>query len=622
MPCPSGYPNRPSRIYYKKMPAPLTAADPPQPELRLMVELPSWRDVFLSNLRDSLFPRRLAPLELRSAPAAFWPDVFVKRNLPWDGFMQSGACHLIAVGLLIGLTRLLAMQPRVVQAPVFDHSEVVYYQPSEYLPPLDTRSASTDPPRRADPELAPQPIISVPAEADNRSQTIVTPPKIRLRRDIRLPNIVAWSDASRKPRLEIPDAPLTPASEITRIAPKLENPVVTPPPDSARIAHRRNSPALQNSVVAPPPEVHSANTGFQGLQADPIAPPPTVDAASNRRVGSINIAPTTVIAPAPQLPLAAQRTVPAGRLDATGASAAQVVPPPPAVAAGASSASFGSPGRVIALNLHPAIGGPPDPPAGNRRGSFAASPEGHSGASGAPGSTKAEEGVGTGAAGVSGGKTNGSGASHKEAGTLPSGLYVGNSAEKTSSVAGDPGPKSPTNSVNPNLLASAAPPRVTGAARPMQPGNESSLTEPERAVFGNRRFYSVTLNMPNLNSGGGSWVVRFAELNHEPGGHDATEPKPDLTQPMATRKVDPAYPLQLMRENVAGTVILYAVIHADGTVANVRVLRSVDDRLDRYASEAVAQWKFDPATKNGAPVDVEATFHIPFRPSRNAGTNF
>ena len=127
--------------------------------------------------------------------------------------------------------------------------------------------------------------------------------------------------------------------------------------------------------------------------------------------------------------------------------------------------------------------------------------------------------------------------------------------------------------------------------------------------------------MPNLNSAGGSWVIRFAEKNHETTnpGNDAVAA--NLSQPMATRKVDPAYPLQLMRENVAGTVILYAVIHADGSVGNVRILRGVDERLDRFAAEAVAQWKFNPATRNGSPVDVEATFQIPFRPSR-VGTNF
>ena len=155
----------------------------------------------------------------------------------------------------------------------------------------------------------------------------------------------------------------------------------------------------------------------------------------------------------------------------------------------------------------------------------------------------------------------------------------------------------------------------------MQPESSTKLSEAERSVFGNRRFYSVTLNMPNLNSAGGSWVIRFAELNRDSSNHDPGAAAPDLSQPMATRKVDPAYPIQLMRENVAGTVILYAVIHADGSVGNVRILRGVDYRLDRYASEAVAQWKFDPATKNGTPVDVEATFQIPFKPTR-VGSNF
>jgi TonB family protein len=155
----------------------------------------------------------------------------------------------------------------------------------------------------------------------------------------------------------------------------------------------------------------------------------------------------------------------------------------------------------------------------------------------------------------------------------------------------------------------------------MQPDSAANLSEAERAVFGNRRFYSVTLNMPNLNSAGGSWIIRFAELKHDLSDRDPGAHAEDLSQPMATRKVDPAYPAQLMRENVHGTVILYAVIHADGSVGNIRILRGADQRLDRYAAEAVSQWKFDPATKKGTPVDVEATFQIPFRPAR-VGTNF
>ena len=130
-------------------------------------------------------------------------------------------------------------------------------------------------------------------------------------------------------------------------------------------------------------------------------------------------------------------------------------------------------------------------------------------------------------------------------------------------------------------------------------------------MFGDRKFYSLTLNMPNLNSAGGSWVIRFAELKQ-----DASTDSAGLSAPTATRKVDPAYPLQLMRENVEGTVIVYAVIHANGNVGSVRILRGIDDRIDPFASQAISQWRFRPATRNGVAVDVEATFLIPFRPGR------
>jgi TonB family protein len=583
---------------------------------RLLVELPSRPRVFFSNLRDLVFPRRFLPLEFRSTPAPFWPDVFVNRPLPWYGFLQSIACHALAFVLLIGVTRFLALQPQVVPTPVFDRAQVIYYQPSEYLPPLDTRSETATQPAKADPEFSPQPIISVPPEADNRTQTIVTPPNIKLKRDVALPNIVAWADTPTKPRLEIPPVPLTLAADITRIAPQLQNSVVKPPPDAADLTHRRNLPTAQNSVVAPPPDVTASNSAaFQTQQPALIAPPPNVESAYTRPLGDLNIGPSSVIAPAPRLPVAEQRAVSSSRL--TGMGVAQVVAPPPSVSASGSSAEFGARGRVIVLNLHPAVGAPPDPPAGNRRGTFAATPEGHAGASGSPGANSANITGGAGSGGSA--KESGTGSTRKGTTDVPAGLYVGSTAAKSSPVAGD---NSSTNSVNPNLMASVRPPRVSSApSRTMQPESTTKLSEPERAVFGNRKFYSVTLNMPNLNSAGGSWVIRFAELNHDSSNHDTNSPPADLSQPAATRKVDPAYPLQLMRENVAGTVILYAIIHADGTVGNVRVLRGVDDRLDQFASQALAQWQFQPAMKNGSPVDVEATFQIPFRPTR-VGTNF
>lgn len=571
---------------------------------RLLVELPSPPRVFFGNLRELIVPRRFSSLDLDCAPGEFWPDVFVRRSLPWARFVESFVCHVLAGSLLIVFARLLAIQPHAVASPKFEHSQVIYYSPSDYLPPLDTREASSAPPEKADPEFSRQPIISVPAEADNRTQTIVTPPKIKLKREVALPNMVAWADA-KQPRLAIPDAPLTPAADIRRM-PQMENSVVSPPPDAARTDLRRNAPALQNSVVAPPPELQSSNAhaGYQVLEPALIAPPPNVQVAAVRALGQMDIAPSAVIAPAPQLPVAAQRTAPEGRL-ATGGVA--VVPPPPSVSGSGTSSAAGARGRVIALSLHPAVGAPPENPAGNRRGTFAATPEGHVGASGSPGSS---------AVATNGGSAHGTAPVKNE---LPSGLYVGKTAQPASLIAGNSGANSTSATVNPKLLASAQPPRLTTTTtRPAE--SEAKLSEVEKPVFAGRKFYSLTLNMPNLNSAGGSWVIRFAERNRERSHGDNTAVE-NLSQPMATKKVDPAYPLQLMRENVAGTVILYAVIHADGTVGDVRVLRGVDERLDRFASDAVAQWKFQPAMKNGTAVDVEATFQIPFRPTR-AGTNF
>ena len=70
-----------------------------------------------------------------------------------------------------------------------------------------------------------------------------------------------------------------------------------------------------------------------------------------------------------------------------------------------------------------------------------------------------------------------------------------------------------------------------------------------------------------------------------------------------------------MRDNVEGTVTLYAVIHANGSVSNIKVLNSVDPRLDEAAVKALSRWQFRPGTKAGDPVELEAVVMIPFRKS-------
>ena len=128
----------------------------------------------------------------------------------------------------------------------------------------------------------------------------------------------------------------------------------------------------------------------------------------------------------------------------------------------------------------------------------------------------------------------------------------------------------------------------------------------EQRVFGTKPYYSLIMNMPNLTSATGSWIIRFAELKQ-------TTDKGRLVAPEATYKVDPAYPPDVLRDHVEGTVTLYAVIEPDGSVNGIRVLDSLDSRLDDNAVKALARWRFRPGSKNGEPVAVEAVVQIPFR---------
>ena len=60
------------------------------------------------------------------------------------------------------------------------------------------------------------------------------------------------------------------------------------------------------------------------------------------------------------------------------------------------------------------------------------------------------------------------------------------------------------------------------------------------------------------------------------------------------RKVQPVYPPIMQSARLSGTVVLDAIIHADGTIGDVTVLQSTNDAFTRSAVEAIKQWKYAP----------------------------
>src|SRR6266550_1192978 len=248
------------------------------PEPRFVVDLDPWAKVFFRNLRDS-FRAPQPGLKLSSPPAAFWEDVFVAPHLPWRRFLESAFYHLAIIAVLSGATRLWP-QPRIKDHSSFSRQDVIYYSASEYLPPLNTGRTRLSRPQQGAPEHAPQAIISVPPEPDNRTQTIVVPPRLKLDRDVAMPNIVAWPQ--NQPT--VPSAVTTTSAWEVRL------------------------PALSPSVVAPAPSMTAMVTPSPALSRDVIAPPPVVQAALIQRWGDINIGHAQVVSPAPKLPVAEQRT--------------------------------------------------------------------------------------------------------------------------------------------------------------------------------------------------------------------------------------------------------------------------------------------------------------------------
>ena len=101
------------------------------------------------------------------------------------------------------------------------------------------------------------------------------------------------------------------------------------------------------------------------------------------------------------------------------------------------------------------------------------------------------------------------------------------------------------------------------------------VSAPDPMLAG-RTVYSMAVQMPNITSYTGSWLIWFAERGERPGAAAGISP------PVPLRKVDPKYVASAVDDRVEGKVRLAAVIRADGTVGAVVLLAHLDDRLDAH----------------------------------------
>jgi protein TonB len=79
-------------------------------------------------------------------------------------------------------------------------------------------------------------------------------------------------------------------------------------------------------------------------------------------------------------------------------------------------------------------------------------------------------------------------------------------------------------------------------------------------------------------------------------------------------QVRPEYPEPARKARVQGTVVLEAVVRRDGSVGEIRVIRSIDGDygFEEASVQAIRQWRYRPGLQDGRPVDVLFTIVLEF----------
>ena len=91
------------------------------------------------------------------------------------------------------------------------------------------------------------------------------------------------------------------------------------------------------------------------------------------------------------------------------------------------------------------------------------------------------------------------------------------------------------------------------------------------------------------------------------------QPGAGITPPNLLHEVKPLYTDEARRRTIEGDVVLEIVVRRDGSVGNVTVVRSLGAGLEQRAIDAVRQWKFSPAKRMGAAVDVVVEVSVAFK---------
>src|ERR1700739_1499089 len=525
-------------------------------EPKLDIAWGSFHQNFFSNIPVFFQRTRLTDAE---------PLFYVLRDCRVENPTPRGAIVLAALVQILFLVIPWPDLPMSAKRnPAFDNTQLTWSGPVDDLPLLNMPRAKKVAPRAKNPADPPpressdafhprQRIFTDPSRPTHPRQTLVNPaaPLDAPKILPDMPNVVHLASvaAPPRPRLEISEQTLR------KLRPKAKKMVATTDTPSPDLPNLEQKPA-EVSLIA--------------QQNGPAKPKVEINAGSTPRLG-------------------------ARKQDGELAAAPEGAP-------SASNAPAGATGTLIALSASPA---PPSPvvpvPEGNLAARVAISPEGKK--PGVPGGAPSSSNSNGGSAEM---------ASNTSGGANATGIVISGGNPKPNSSGSGLGGVGKFSMAKPQAYSKRPDPNAAMEDEPVRTGppNFALLPpgSPPEQIFSRRRVYAMNVNMPNFNSATGSWIIHFSELRLSPGARQSGE----VTSPVPVHKVDPKYPSTMVEERIEGEVILYGVIRQNGTVDSIQLVRGIDERLNANAINAFKEWKFQPATREGNPVDLEAIVHIPF----------
>jgi TonB family protein len=86
-----------------------------------------------------------------------------------------------------------------------------------------------------------------------------------------------------------------------------------------------------------------------------------------------------------------------------------------------------------------------------------------------------------------------------------------------------------------------------------------------------------------------------------------------ISAPQAISTPDPEYTQEARNAKTQGTCILWLIVDDQGHPRDIRVVHGLGMGLDSKAIEAVKQWRFEPAMKDGHPVNVQISVEVGFK---------